>query len=582
MRKHKLKFKIINVCFQNASSFQPDDADFFLEKDNWNDYLFYTTYHLHATSNLTREKSQYLGVIKILKLGQEENQIDVLTEELKKIKLSNVISELPDDFYSISFSLELYRGLKKYLTEKECRLFVQSMKMILDDKSPYYIKVQNEPAFLTSFLRSAGMDSDVLKRGKMLLYGKGEYHNWEEEKLTITFSDAIEPIKLDFSKLKNCGDINDLPSGVIVFIGHNGCGKSTALYQIAKVLFASPSDRWVYKNTLTIEPNSIGINKLLFFSYSAFDNFVLPGLTLSDYRLIVEGLEDNKGRFVFCGIRDVKTEMIDYISQYEKRKNDEKNTETADFRPIDNRINNHQNNIVLKNIEILADEMIDAYQTIMKPGNLHLYKMLEDVVQDCKNYLPSLYNDIVWLLDKDIKNDRQDLFLKKSTGVKFFIHSLLHLIAYTEENSIILFDEPENHLHPPFLSLMMKSFRRIIHLKHSVMLVATHSPVILQETLSKNVFVLRKDDGLLSFSKPRIETYGESFGIINTSVFNLNTDITNYYDVIDQLYKQWDCNDLKSSAEVINRFHARLGIDSLSSQLEAYIINKYYENHVDP
>ena len=114
------------------------------------------------------------------------------------------------------------------------------------------------------------------------------------------------------------------------------------------------------------------------------------------------------------------------------------------------------------------------------------------------------------------------------------------------------------------------------------MLVATHSPVILQETLSKNVFVLRKDDGLLSFSKPRIETYGESFGIINTSVFNLNTDITNYYDVIDQLYKQWDCNDLKSSAEVINRFHTRLGIDSLSSQLEAYIINKYYENHVDP
>lgn len=97
-------------------------------------------------------------------------------------------------------------------------------------------------AFQVSFLRDADMNSDVLKRGKMLLYNEGDYHNWEEEKLSITFTEALEPITLDFSRIKNCEDINDIPSGVIVFIGHNGCGKSTALYQIAKVLFASPSD----------------------------------------------------------------------------------------------------------------------------------------------------------------------------------------------------------------------------------------------------------------------------------------------------------------------------------------------------
>jgi len=103
----------------------------------------------------------------------------------------------------------------------------------------------------------------------------------------------------------------------------------------------------------------------------------------------------------------------------------------------------------------------------------------------------------------------------------------------------------------------------------------------LQETLSKNVFVLRRDNGVLNFSKPQIETYGESFGIINSSVFNLNTDITTYYNVIDQLYDKWICDELKSSAEVINRFHTRLVIDFFSSQLEAYLINKYYNSHVD-
>ena len=64
-----LRFKIIDVCFQDATSISADDVDFFLEQDDWNDFYFYTTYHLHATANLTRGKNIYLGPIKILKVG---------------------------------------------------------------------------------------------------------------------------------------------------------------------------------------------------------------------------------------------------------------------------------------------------------------------------------------------------------------------------------------------------------------------------------------------------------------------------------------------------------------------------------
>lgn len=53
------------------------------------------------------------------------------------------------------------------------------------------------------------------------------------------------------------------------------------------------------KNVLSLEPNNIGIDKLMMFSYSAFDNFVMPGVTLSDYRLMYEGMKDNSGRFIF-------------------------------------------------------------------------------------------------------------------------------------------------------------------------------------------------------------------------------------------------------------------------------------------
>lgn len=385
-------------------------------------------------------------------------------------------------------------------------------------------------------------------------------------------------MKLDFSGINSAEGVNNLPSRVIAFIGHNGCGKSTSLYQIAKVLFATPSDRRIYADVLSIEPSTAGINKLLFFSYSAFDNFVLPGLTLSDYRLIANGLEDNEGRFIFCGTRDVKTELNEYISQYEKEKKERNENSTNDFLPIELLKNNRQSHVCLKEIDKLANEFVSAYKIINDENKIDI---LQKIINDSKILLPSLYEDIKWVMNISTEEEFEDLFLQKSTGIKFFLHSLFHLIAYTEENSIILFDEPENHLHPPFLSFMMKSFRQIIHQNHSVMLVATHSPVVLQETMSKNIFILHRWGNNITFRKPRIETYGESFGIINSYVFNLNTDISNYHDVMDELYEKWNCKELDSASKVLTKFHQRFGIDSLSSQMEAYLINKFYEDHVD-
>lgn len=578
MVNNTLRFRIIDVCFQNAESYPSDGIDFFLEQDDWNDYWYYTTYHLHATSKLTGTKTQYLGVIKIMKIGQKEKEARVLYTELKQSKAGMSFSELPTDYYSISLSIDFYRGLNKYLNENQRKQFVKSMRLILGKDSNYYPKVKNEPVLLKSLLRDTNMNADALKRGKFVMFSSGDYYNWEKQTLTVRFKNSDEEVKLDFLGINSAEGINNLPSGVIAFIGHNGCGKSTSLYQIAKVLFATPSDRRIYADVLTIEPSTAGINKLLFFSYSAFDNFVLPGLTLSDYRLIAKGLEDNEGRFIFCGTRDVKTELNNYLDRYEKGKKELSENNTNDFLPIELLKNNRQSHVYLKDIDKLANEFVSAYRIINNTGKADI---LQKIVSESEVLLPSLYEDIKWVMDINIEEGLENLFLQKSTGIKFFLHSLFHLIAYTEENSIILFDEPENYLHPPFLSFMMKSFRQIIHQTHSVMLVATHSPVVLQEMMAKNVFILKRCGESLTFSKPRIETYGESFGIINSYVFNLNTDISSYHDVMDELYEKWNCKELDSVSKVLTRFHQRFDIDSLSSQMEAYLINKYYEDHVE-
>jgi len=39
--KELLEFKIIGKCFQDASQYPGNDADFYLEENGWNDFYYY-------------------------------------------------------------------------------------------------------------------------------------------------------------------------------------------------------------------------------------------------------------------------------------------------------------------------------------------------------------------------------------------------------------------------------------------------------------------------------------------------------------------------------------------------------------
>lgn len=161
----------------------------------------------------------------------------------------------------------------------------------------------------------------------------------------------------------------------------------------------------------------------------------------------------------------------------------------------------------------------------------------------------------------DSEKEIQDIFIHQSTGYKFFLHSLTHIVAYIEDNCMILFDEPENHIHPPMLSFMMTILRTILTRKKSVMLVATHSPVVIQETFSSNVFIVRNNDNMHNIKHPQIETYGANIAEITREVFDLTTDITQYYNVFDNLYDLW------------NRENHWENIDDMLTTLKTKLIN---------
>ncbi|MBW6100166.1 ATP-binding protein [Escherichia coli] len=54
-----------------------------------------------------------------------------------------------------------------------------------------------------------------------------------------------------------------------------------------------------------------------------------------------------------------------------------------------------------------------------------------------------------------------------------------------KKRCLVLFDEPETHLHPPLLAVLMSALRIVLNEVDAFAIVATHSPVVVQETLSK-------------------------------------------------------------------------------------------------
>lgn len=287
----------------------------------------------------------YLGAIQIMKLGQATGEDSLLKKYLGGYKTFGI---LPSDFFSITFSYDLYKNLSQNLSEEERRGFVDSLHLILKEDDIYYPQVKDDECFQTSLLRGAGMDSYYLISGRKLLFMEGTAYNLRNKKVKVKYKNATSEVELDFSSVKGL-ESNCLPNGIIVFIGKNGSGKSTALYQLAALLYATPSTRKRYEKILgTIAPSDLGISQLMIFSYSPFDNFCLPGqLDSGDITLWANQLESRKGRFIYCGLRNVKAEADALLSQMKGESLSEEHIRLQ--------------NITLKDQSLLAKEAFEAF-----------------------------------------------------------------------------------------------------------------------------------------------------------------------------------------------------------------------------
>lgn len=565
-------FQIIEKCFQDANGvkFNPK-VDFLLEESDWNDFDYYTTYFLHATSNIlnTRDgRTQYLGAMHIMKIGQKKNEEYLLRKLYEKDKLQ--FKKLPENFVSLCADVDLYETLNRLLVLPEDRqLFDNSLHIILSETDKHFRILQNDECFNSSLLRDiSSLNVYSIEYGRKVLRGNEVTIDLRHDTLKISLANVSSscPLELNFNAIAD--DSNpDIPNGIIAFIGKNGSGKSTTLYQIAKILYASPRSRSLIANSVgKLEDNRLGISKLIMLSYSSFDNFLLPGNTYAECRTMVDNLKDHEGRFVFCGIRDVVRDMEEFA---------ETNNNITDEDFAHKSSCDRLPEVTLKNPSSLAEEYFYALDSLYKDDRKQ--EIWIEIQKDTKNEQAELWEtteELMVLPISQFANNNKEKFNSLSTGYKFFLHALAHIVANCDFNNMILFDEPENHLQPPLLSFMLREIRKILFKYRSVMLISTHSPIVLQEIFAKNVRIVKRRGKSVAFIQPGIETYGESFGAITNEVFNLNSDNTRYYETADYLYNKWNLKNKVNTQDMLSTVTTNMG-QTPSSQLTAYLISKY-------
>jgi hypothetical protein len=255
-------------------------------------------------------KVESIGGVKILRRGQQPSLLPLLEAPF---------DALPDDFVSLGQSLDYYQRLAD-MPEHDREFILEALRDVIQDGSRM-VGLESEVGWRDSVLRDIDPKSNFLSMASIVL--AQNYSALPSVDTSFQFSMPGWNVPMEFSfdaprvddfrtyEEKVAQSVAELPRRVSVVIGRNGSGKSTLLSRLARVAHASRRDRGRTRMAQLgkLTPEGLGFSRVVTVSYSAFDNFQIPGMTSQERRTIAQEISKGTGRFVFCGLRDIASEL---------------------------------------------------------------------------------------------------------------------------------------------------------------------------------------------------------------------------------------------------------------------------------
>ncbi len=122
-----------------------------------------------------------------------------------------------------------------------------------------------------------------------------------------------------------------------------------------------------------------------------------------------------------------------------------------------------------------------------------------------------------------------------SSGEIAMLQFATQAIASIERGSLLLFDEPETHLHPKFVSEFMDLLQELLKHTQSIAIIATHSAYVVREVPRRRVNILRRTDAGVEVVRPRLQTFGANVDAVSRFVFG-DSSISHRYQ---RVLKAW-------------------------------------------
>jgi len=511
LRLLPMKFRYI----KEYSSLPKEAKDVvYLIDDRWDDWGKFRTMFTVVIFDHHRERHEP-GSIKIASKGLAPS--NTIGPGTRAPEIPSSFDELGLEYFSLGQSEDYYQVLSTLSADIRKEIFVALRDCAYD--LSIFKRFGEEPAMNDSLLRGIA-EKTVRNRFHRLARGRGGLSELIFDYQLPGNKGAAEPPTIGFEVSPETTP----PTNVHVLIGRNGVGKTRCMHGMIRAILSKtpkPAEHGhieIHKS----RNNEWSFSGLVGVMFSAFDRFTPP-------KRIRQGMRaDFIGPGLRLGPKDDQDEAVQRLAP-----------------------------------EFFTSAFVDTIRECRRgPKRDRLMKALESLESDplfeeadVKQLLEP--SEEMWYAKAVV------LFNRLSSGHAIVLLTVSRLVAIVEEATIVLIDEPEAHLHPPLLSALIRTVSELLSERNGIAVIATHSPVVLQEVPSSCVWVLSRTGLIAKAERPPAETFGENVGILTRAVFDLEVTESGFHRLLKKAIES-----ARESADpyetVLEQFGGQLGLEGRS------------------
>lgn len=493
-----MKFVVKHVGYKPSSS---QKNTMFLIEDKWDDWFKYETMYDLEYVDINGEY-RYIGKVKIAEMKMSSNQ--------RRPDIPEEFKELDDNFYSLGQSDYFYENLNKLGVEirEEVLICLNDIALDLD----LFEKVRYKDISRRSLMRDISATT-ILGQFHRIALGGVRLTDYDFKYVSpIDDKSLSEPMELSFSVTPE----SNPPTNIHVIIGRNGVGKTRLIKNMIKSLVYIEENENSGK-FLVGRRAQRPFSNVICVAFSAFDEF---SSIFSENNEI-----DDSFPFVNIGL------------------------------PLFNSNENEES--MQDRLTQLADLFIKSVEICIHGAK---YKMWKRAIQNLESdpiFKEAGVGKLREFNSDEFYEKSYKLFDKLSSGHKIILLTITKLVEMVEEKSLIILDEPEGHLHPPLLSAFIRALSELLIDRNGVAIIATHSPVVLQEVPKSCVWKLRRSRREAVAERLEIESFGENLGALTREVFGYEVTHSGFHKMLKEAAVKYG-----SYNRVLRHFNDELGMEA--------------------